>query len=259
MKNPDLPRISIVTPSFNQARFIERTIQSVLSQEYPNLEYIIIDGGSTDGTLQILKKYSDRIRWISEPDKGQSDAINKGIRISTGDILGYLNSDDTLLPASLNAVSTFFMEHPEGYWVTGYAKIINERDEDISSLIRMYKNFLLRHYHPNMLLVINFVAQMSTFWRRAAMLEIGEFSTAHHLVMDYDYWLRLQRIGQPGILQQDLSCFRVHPGAKGSTRFTEQFRQSYEVSLPYMRNPFLRLASRWHNWLVVQVYRFFAK
>jgi glycosyltransferase involved in cell wall biosynthesis len=259
VKTRVLPTISIITPSYNQAAFIERTIKSVLAQEYPNLEYIIIDGGSTDGTLQILEKYKDRIRWISESDKGQSDAINKGLCMSSGDILGYLNSDDTLLPGALKAVGKFFMEHPEHIWVTGYAKIINECDKEISSYIRAYKNFLLRNYHPNMLLVINFIAQMSTFWRKAATLEIGEFSTAHHLVMDYDYWLRLQSICPPGVLQQDLSCFRVHPDAKGSQRFTEQFRLSYEVARPYMRNPLLRFASRCHNILVVLMYKLFAK
>ncbi len=250
-----LPKISIVTPSYNQAAFIERTIQSVLSQHYPNLEYIVIDGDSRDGTLQILESYKDQLRYISEPDKGQSDAINKGLRMTTGDIVAYLNSDDILQPESLMAVGTFFANHPDTQWVSGYSKIINENDEEISSYIRLYKNFLLRHYTTNMLLVINFISQMSTFWRRSAMERVGEFSVDQHLVMDYDYWLRLQVCGQPGIIRRDLSCFRVHAGAKSSLRFVEQFRQSYLVASRYIKQPWLRFASRLHNWLVVQVYR----
>ena len=103
--------ISVVTPSYNQGKFIEQTILSVLNQHYPNLEYIVVDGGSTDETLQILHKYQDRLRWISEPDHGQSDAINKGLRMAHGQILTYLNSDDLLLPGALEHVNNYFHQH----------------------------------------------------------------------------------------------------------------------------------------------------
>src|SRR5260221_10240603 len=114
------PKISIITPSFNQGKYIERTIQSVLSQQYPNLEYIVVDGGSTDETLSILRKYSKiklepgtSFSWVSEPDKGQTNAINKGLRQATGDILAYLNSDDTYLPSTLTTIALFFQNRPE--------------------------------------------------------------------------------------------------------------------------------------------------
>src|SRR6266508_5744681 len=112
------PRISIITPSFNQGDFIEQTILSVLLQDYPNLEYLVMDGGSSDTTLNILKKYSGKVTWMSEPDKGQTHAINKGLRRATGSIVGYLNADDLLLPGTLNKVMDAFVNQPQTWWVT---------------------------------------------------------------------------------------------------------------------------------------------
>ena len=119
-------KISIITPSYNQAQFIERTILSVLNQDYKDIEYIIMDGGSTDGTVEILKKYSDHIIWKSEKDNGQSDAINKGLKMATGDIVAYLNSDDTYQPGAFKEVATFFEKNPDKKWVYGKCLIINE-------------------------------------------------------------------------------------------------------------------------------------
>lgn len=140
MKNP---LISIITPSFNQGQFIEETLKSVASQTYKNYEHIIIDGGSTDGTIEILKKYQkkypDKIKWISEKDKGQSDAINKGLKMAKGEILCYLNSDDVFYYYTLETVVNFFKKHKEVYWVTGDYEIINEESKKIRSLIPIYK------------------------------------------------------------------------------------------------------------------------
>jgi glycosyltransferase involved in cell wall biosynthesis len=153
------PKISIITPSFNQGAFIEETIQSVLSQEYPNLEYMIVDGGSTDDTLDILHKYQDQLTWISEPDRGQVDAINKGLKLASGEVLAYLNSDDLYLPGALRKVGAYFAEHPQAEWLTGYCRNVDGEGQPIRGLIRAYKNFWLSRPSYRVLLVLNYIAQ----------------------------------------------------------------------------------------------------
>lgn len=255
--SPTLPRISIVTPSFQQGAFIEQTILSILDQGYPNLEYLVIDGGSTDATIDILKRYEGRLTWVSERDRGQSDAINKGLRLATGDVVGYVNSDDLLLPGSLQAVGDYFMSHPSTEWVTGYCRNIDAQNRPIQSSVTAYKNFLLRHYQPGLFIGINFISQMSTFWRRRAMERIGYFNEDQHLVMDYDYWLRLAKIGRPGILRQELSAFRLHADSKSTKRMIQQFQQSAAVAVQSTRNPFLKAFSYVHHYAVIVAYRIF--
>lgn len=140
----NLPKISIITPSYNQANYIEDTILSVLSQDYPNLEYIIIDGGSDDGTLEILKKYDKKLKIISEKDSGQTNAINKGMKISTGDIISYLNSDDMYLPGTLKTVGCRFTNYHDVKWITGRCRIIDNRGIAIRSIITTWKNLWLK-------------------------------------------------------------------------------------------------------------------
>lgn len=254
----EFPKISVITPSFNQGEFIERTIRSVTDQAYPNLEFIVVDGKSTDETLRILGKYEHQLTWISESDDGQSDAINKGLRKATGDILCYLNSDDILLPNSLKTVAKAFREQPEVLWLTGYCQIIDGQDRPTQSFIRSYKNLLLRHYHSWTLVTINYISQMSTFWRRTAMDQVGYFSLQHHLVMDYDYWLRLKDLGSPIILQQDLSAFRLHQASKSNNRFIQQFQQSAALGMRATRNPVLKAMSWIHHNLVILAYEVFS-
>ncbi len=246
MRNP--PRITIITPSFNQGVFIERTIKSVLSQGYPDLEYIVVDGGSTDGTLDILRRYEGELRWVSEPDAGQSDAINKGMRMSSGDIVAYLNSDDTYEPGALKKVAEYFQENPACMWLTGRCRIIDEHDKVFRGFVSRYKNFLLARYSYNMLLVTNFICQPSTFLRRALFDEIGPFDESEHLVMDYEYWLRAGgtrgagRDGtghRPGIINSNLACFRVYTASKTSSSFKDTFSQELAISKRYTRSRLL--------------------
>ena len=142
----EYPKITVVTPSYNQGQFIEATIQSVIGQQYPNLEYIVCDGGSTDETVEILKKYTDKITgWCSEKDQGQSDAINKGMRRATGDIVCWINSDDVLLPGTLHTVAKFYHDHPDTDFANGYTVEIDKEGKIINFTHIVMNHFFFRH------------------------------------------------------------------------------------------------------------------
>lgn len=217
--NSNLPLISIVTPSYNQAQFIRATIDSVLSQDYPNLEYFVIDGGSTDGTIEILKSYGNKIKWVSEKDDGQADAINKGLRMAKGEILAYLNSDDIYLPGALKRVGQYY-QTTKADWITGDCFVIDEHGHLSKNnwLISGYKRFLMMLYSPTTLRIADsMLPQPSTFWSRKAYEKVGEFDTKYHYVMDYDYWLRLAKHYRPHDLKVALSGFRSQANSKSET------------------------------------------
>jgi glycosyltransferase involved in cell wall biosynthesis len=251
-----LPTISVITPSLNQGRFIERSIQSVLRQRYPRLEYIIIDGGSTDETITILKKYTQYIKWISERDQGQADAINKGIHLSTGDVLAYLNADDMYTYNALSKVGIFFQTDNQMMWLTGRCKIIDEYDREIRQLITLYKNILLKHYSYRLLLILNPISQPATFWRRELVDEFGMFNISEDLVMDYEYWLRIAGKYRPAIIDDYLSCFRVHRNTKTSMAGFSNFKQELNVAKRYSRSRIVYALHYLHNLCIVSIYDF---
>jgi glycosyltransferase involved in cell wall biosynthesis len=208
------PKISIITPSLNQGDFIEQTILSVLSQDYPNLEYLVVDGGSSDATLGVLAKYSGKVTWLSEVDKGQTDAINKGLRRATGSIVGYLNADDLLLPGTLKKVEQAFSNHPQTGWVTGKCRIVDEENNEIRRPITVYKNILLGLHSFSSLLMTNYISQPATFWRREALESIGYLDENLRYVMDYEYWLRLYSKSPPVFIPEYLAAFKIHQSSK---------------------------------------------
>jgi glycosyltransferase involved in cell wall biosynthesis len=226
-------KISVITPSFNQAAFIERTILSVLEQNYPDLEYIVMDGGSTDGTLEILKKYADKIIWQSEKDNGQSDAINKGLKIATGEILAYLNSDDTYAPGALQKVADFFANNPDKSWVYGKCKIINEKDAEIRKPITAYKNWLLKNYSYPKLLSENFISQPATFWKRGIHAKLGFFDENEHFCMDYEFWLRIGQKYSAGVINNYLANFRYYSLSKSGSVNKKQFQDELRLAKKY--------------------------
>lgn len=231
MMKRNLPSISLITPSYNQAEYLERTINSVISQKYPELEYIIMDGGSSDNTLKILKKYNSQIIWESKKDRGQADAINKGIIKSTGDIISYLNSDDILLPECLEKVSYYFSKNPDCQWVTGDCHIIDKNDNIINSYINLYKRFWLKYLRSGKsLTIVNFISQPGTFWRRKIMNKIGFFNPELHFAMDYDFWLRIMNIYKLGYIDEYISGFRVQDGSKSFREYRKLLDEGYQAA-----------------------------
>ena len=204
------PSISLVTPSLNQGKFIRATLESVLSQGYPDLEYRVQDGGSTDGTLAILEEYRSRVPFVSEKDGGQADAINRGLSRATGEVLGYLNSDDVLRPGALAAVGEAFAADPELVFVWGRAAYIDEEGRTVSP-------YLARPDAIERLSDACFVAQPAAFFRRSVWEEIGPFDASLHHTMDYDYWLRIAArhpASRMRFLDRELAGCRMHADAK---------------------------------------------
>lgn len=205
-----LPRITLVTPSYNQGSFIEETLDSVLSQRYPNLEYIVMDGGSTDGTREILTRYRDRLAvCVSEPDKGQSDALIKGFARATGNIWGWLCADDVLLPGALDTVAA---KCPTDGWQIGSARVMDERS---------HLGVIVDHdrYRPGDVLFNGYLlSQVSVFWSAQLYRRVRGLNRELHYSMDWDLWTQFEEIVAPRIVPDALAAFRVHPAAKTASQ-----------------------------------------
>jgi glycosyltransferase involved in cell wall biosynthesis len=213
-----VPGIAIVTPSFNQGRFLSATIDSVIGQNYPKLFYHVQDGGSNDNTVQILKSFGDKIVWRSAPDKGQSDAINKGFAEADCDIMAYLNSDDTLLPGALSFVANFFQSRPDIDILYGHRIFIDVQGLEIGRAILPAHDNKALHY-------AGYVPQETMFWRRRVWDSIGSMDVNFHYALDWDFLLRAQAAGfKITRVRRFLACFRVHDGQK-TTRNYEVGRQ----------------------------------
>ncbi len=205
------PKISIVTPSFNQARFLEQTICSVIDQQYPNLEYIIMDGGSTDGSVDIIKKYSHRLTyWESNKDNGQADAVYRGFEKATGEILCWINSDDFLLKGALTHVAEMFRRFPETQWLIGGCVIVRESGKPITKFFGSSPTF------ESLLCAGMQFYQMSCFWKRDTFFRVGGFDRSLQFCFDYDMFLRLSQLGSPAVSHRMLSAYRVHGESKSS-------------------------------------------
>lgn len=211
---PNPPKISIVTPSFNAGRFIDRTIRSVVGQGYPNLEYIVQDGGSTDETVGIVNAFGPAVtRFASEPDRGQSDALNRGFRHATGEILAYLNADDLLLTGSLDYVAAYFSTHPDVDVLYGHRVLIDPDDHEIG-------RWVLPRHDSDVLSWADYVPQETLFWRRSAWDAAGGmFDDTFQFAMDWDLIVRMRDAGARFTrVPRFLGAFRVHPDQKTSDR-----------------------------------------
>ncbi|HSQ39490.1 MAG TPA: glycosyltransferase family 2 protein [Anaerolineales bacterium] len=213
MKPVALPTVSVVTPSFNQARYLEATVQSVLGQDYPRIEYIIVDAGSTDGSVDIIKKYADKLAWwVSEKDRGQTDAINKGFARATGDILAWINSDDTYEPRAVGQAVKYLIEHPEVGMVYADCNYINEEGSVIgkfpaaqTDLVRLRRGYV-------------HIPQQTMFFRADLWKQLGPLDPSFYFAMDYDLWTRIAAHAElKYIAGQTWANFRIHTSGKTIT------------------------------------------
>jgi len=249
-------KFSVITPSFNQGQFIEATIRSVVSQDYPDWEYIINDGRSVDQSVCIIKtytrKYPRKIFWRSHPDRGQVAAINEGLQTASGDIVAYLNSDDYYLPSCFKKVADYFDRHPECLWLVGNCRVTDPR---------LGWTFFLKHLWPVdkyswALPVFNTINQPAVFLRRSLIKKVGLFSSDYKYAFDYDYWLRCQKISIPHRLREGLAVFRIHPRSLGSTGYKIQFTEDLEVINKHTRSGLVLLIHHIGSLMTNFAYRF---
>ena len=248
------PLVTIITPILNRITYLERCIQSVLNQSYPYVEHIFVDGGSTDGTLDILTSYSsrypDRIRFISEPDKGSGDAWNKGLRMAKGEIFGFLGSDDISEPDAVMKVVGFFRSNPDAHFVFGACNFIDEKGEIIGR--PPIKDFNLRE-------IINdgcYVPTPSSFYKREVIEKIGWYDAKGN---DLDFLIRAGKVFQIYRINEVLSNFRIHEGSatSGSSKEIRKMwlREDYLVSRRHGGSIFSGYSKRYYTFVIVELLR----
>lgn len=207
--NESLPLVSIVSPSYNQARFLEQTLRSVLSQDYPRVEYLVVDGGSEDGSREILQRYAHRLDWwVSEPDLGQTDAINKGFDHAQGEILAWLNSDDTYLPHAVSEAVSYLQDHPEVGLVYGDANFIDEAGRVVGRFDARQTSY--RRLRRGGV----YIPQQASFFRADLWREVGPLDPSFYFAMDYDLWVRLASVSAIRYHPRLWANFRLHGDAK---------------------------------------------
>lgn len=215
--------ISIITPSFNQARYLEQTIQSVLGQDYPHIEYIVVDGASTDGSVVVIKKYADKLAWwVSEKDSGQAEAINKGLARAKGEIVAWLNSDDYYLPSAVSAAMEVFEGNPDVVLVYGNMLAVDERGNAFNSLT--YKQLSLQE-----LLCFQIIGQPAVFFRREALEKAGMLDPTFHFLLDHHLWIRIAQHGKILHVNQTWAAARYHAEAKNRAKAAEFGREAFRI------------------------------
>lgn len=225
-------KVSVITVNLNGNRYLPAALDSILEQDWPKVELVVVDGGSTDGSLETIGNEAQRttaLKWVSEPDHGISDAMNKGLAMATGDIVAYLHADDCYPDRDiLRQVAEAFAANPGAIWLTGGIQMIDAKGE----LLRM---MTVRKYSFDRLVRSNVIFHPSTFVRRETLLEAGGFRRELCYAMDYDLWLRLGERMPPLSIDQPLSCFRIHAGSLSSIAADAAFVEEQEVRLAYLR------------------------
>jgi glycosyltransferase involved in cell wall biosynthesis len=220
-------RISIVMPAYNQVQFIERSILSVLNQNYPNLQFIIMDGGSTDGTLDVIRKYEKYLSWRSEPDHGQSDAINKALRLADGELVGWQNSDDVYFPGVFRRMDEFSRQRPRALIYSGTVVSIDP-DDRIFYISKFIRPSMLRLLYEGFVM-----SSQGIFWRREVQARVGVYDPSLHHAMDMDFWLRVLAEGHAEFLPQLVGAFRIYEGTKTSVAGERGYVEARGIRMKY--------------------------
>jgi glycosyltransferase involved in cell wall biosynthesis len=245
LRKNNLLRVSIVTPSFNQVDFLEETILSVLEQDYENIEYIVVDGGSTDGSVDLIKKYAPRITsWISESDLGQTDAINKGFSMARGDILAWLNSDDTYRPGAVSEAVGFLKDHPEVGMIYGKAYYMDEQGTPVAR----YPAGLTSY--QGLRRGINTIPQQTMFFRSKLWGMVGPLDPTFFYAMDYDLWVRIAAVTPIAFHPVFMANFRLHGDSKS---LTQAYRCWPEMMRVHFRDGGTRFSVLYLKYLIRRV------
>ena len=225
-------KISIITVCYNSERFIGETISSVLTQSNVDLEYVIVDGGSVDGTVEVIQRYAEsdgRIIWCSEPDHGIADAMNKGVAMASGSVVAHLNSDDYYAhPQVLARIDGCFTDNPQASWLTGGFTFVSKNGTFI-------KNIRVRRYSFSRLVRGNILLHPATFIRRDLFNAVGGFDPTLNYCMDYELFLRLGEIADPITHDEQLACFRVHDASRSLVHAEKAYAEEYRVRMDYLR------------------------
>jgi glycosyltransferase involved in cell wall biosynthesis len=252
------PKISIVVPSYNKVNFIDQTLRSIFNQSYKNIEVIIQDGGSTDGTVDIIRKFAKKypIIWESKKDKGQLDAINKGLKKTTGEILTFINADDCYESGTFAAISSAYIKNPSALWFAGRGIVIDKNGKEIARVVTWYKNLLLSFSSYCLLLITNYLMQPSIFFSKKALDKYGPLTGTLDFITEYDFWLKLGRISMPVIINKNLSRFRIEPGTKTKRMFTKLVFEDTKIVKKYTDNSFIIILHRLNNFGRILIAKF---
>lgn len=245
------PLISVVIPAYNKFRFIGKTLDSIISQNYPGVEVIIEDGGSTDGTLKIIEKYAGKypemIRYESKKDKGQWDAINKGFKKAKGKIITYINADDVYRPGAFAEIERLYRLNIDALWFAGRGDVIDGNGNRIAVWPTRYKNLLLAINSYPLLLIVNYLMQPSVFITKTAWERFGPFVGTRKFVMEYDLWLKIAKVKMPIITGKYLSSFRIEPSTITKKSSDILLREDEKVIKKHTSNQLILFLHSLHN------------
>lgn len=230
-------KLSIITPSYNGGKFIEKAIKSIINQKSSfELEYIIIDCLSSDNTSEIVNKYSEidtRIKFVSEPDTGQSNALNKGFKLASGDIVAWLNTDDEYLIGTFEKVYQTFAADKSILWLYGFTHFIDAASQKSYPYISYYKKFVSLNFNHTHLLIENFISQPSVFFKKEILKKVDYIDESLEYAMDYDLWLKFSNYAKPFVLNSFLASFRLHNNSKTGMHYKETFDVGFKVAKRY--------------------------